>query len=283
MKPLRIAIQKSGRLFEPSVELLRSAGLEFEWYKNSLISPCRNFPMEIYFLRDDDIPEYVQDGIADLGVCGDNIIAEKQVDVTPLQKLGYGKCRLTLAVPNDGPIQTATQLNGKTVATTYPNLTERFLRERGIAASVVTISGSAEISPALGLSDAICDLVSTGSTLKSNGLRPIVDVMSSEAILIGHNGISQLPVVDELLLRIRSVLRAQGHKYVVLNIERSRLERIVQLLPGVKSPTVVPLAEEGWVAVHTVISESDFWERIAQVKQAGAQGIVVMNMEKIIL
>jgi ATP phosphoribosyltransferase len=239
--------------------------------------------MEIYFLRDDDIPEYVQDGISDLGMCGDNIIAEKQVDVTRLQKLGYGKCRLTLAVPNEGPIHTPAQLVGKTVATTYPNLTQQFFDDRGIAASVVTISGSAEISPALGLSDAICDLVSTGSTLKSNGLRPIGDVISSEAVLIGHNGIADHPAVDELLLRIRSVLRARGHKYVVLNIERRRLERIIALLPGVKSPTVVPLAEEGWVAVHTVISESDFWERIAQVKQAGAQGIVVMNMEKIIL
>jgi ATP phosphoribosyltransferase len=283
MRALRIAIQKSGRLFEPSVELLRSAGLEFEFYKNSLISTCRNFPMEIYFLRDDDIPEYVQDGISDLGMCGANVIAEKQVDVTSLQNLGYGKCRLTLAVPNDGPIQTPVQLAGKTVATTYPKLTQRFLDDRGIAASVVAISGSAEISPALGLSDAICDLVSTGSTLKSNGLRPIGDVMSSEALLIGHNGIAHYPIVEDFLLRIRSVLRAQGHKYVVLNIERSRLDTIVQLLPGIKSPTVVPLAEDDWVAVHTVISESDFWERIAQVKQAGAQGIVVMNMEKIIL
>ncbi len=283
MKPLRIAIQKSGRLYEPSVDLLRKAGLEFEFYKNSLISPCRNFPMEITFLRDDDIPEYVQDGIADLGVCGENVIAEQNVNVTRLQTLGYGKCRLSLAVPNDEPIQSPRELGGKTIATTYPFLTQRYLREQGIPASVVTINGSAEISPALGLSDAICDLVSTGSTLKSNGLRPIADVMTSEAVLVGHNGIAQLGIVEELLLRIRSVLRAQGHKYVVLNIQRAQLNRIVQLLPGVKSPTVVPLAEAGWVAVHTVISETDFWERIALVKQAGAQGIAVMNMEKMIL
>lgn len=239
--------------------------------------------MEIYFLRDDDIPEYVQDGIADLGICGQNVIAEQNVTVTHLQTLGFGQCRLMLAAPNDGHIKKPEDLSEKTVATSYPHLTGEFLRQRQIRATLVPISGSAEISPALGLSDAICDLVSTGSTLRSNGLQPIGEVMRSEAVLFGNNGISDQPVVREFLLRLRSVLRAEGHKYVVLNIKQENLDTIVRLLPGVKSPTVVPLAEHGWVAVHTVISETDFWERIAQVKQAGAQGIVVMNMEKIIL
>ncbi|MFA6249111.1 MAG: ATP phosphoribosyltransferase [Mucilaginibacter sp.] len=283
MKTLKIAIQKSGRLNEKSVELLKNCGLNFENYKSSLISPVSNFPLEILFLRDDDIPEYVQDGIADLGIVGENVIQETEVEVSYLQKLGFGKCSLKIAVPNNNTITSLDQLNGKAIATTYPVILGKYLKEKGIQSDIRTISGSVEISPGLGLSDAICDLVSTGGTLKSNGLVPFADVMSSEAVLIGSKGSESNILVQELIQRVQSVLRAKETKYVVLNVERKNLDATLALLPGVKSPSVVPLAESEWVAVHTVIPERDFWDRISQLKQAGAQGIVVMPIEKIIL
>ena len=283
MKTLKIAIQKSGRLNEKSVELLKNCGLSFENYKSSLISTVSNFPLEILFLRDDDIPEYVQDGIADLGIVGENVISETEVDVSYLQKLGFGKCTLKLAVQNNSDIENIQDLNGKAIATSYPVILKKFLDKNSITADIRTISGSVEISPGLGLSDAIFDIVSTGGTLKSNGLKPFADVLSSEAILIGRKGEESNPLIIELIQRIQSVLRAKETKYVVLNAEAKNLDQIVKLLPGVKSPTVVPLAEEGWVAVHTVIPERDFWEKISLLKSAGAQGIVVMPIEKIIL
>lgn len=283
MKTLKIAIQKSGRLNEKSVELLKNCGLSFENYKSSLISQVSNFPLEILFLRDDDIPEYVQDGIADLGIVGENVINETEVEVSYLQRLGFGKCTLKIAVANNSNIQTLGDLNGRAIATSYPVILEKFLKDHQITADIRTISGSVEISPGLGLSDAICDIVSTGGTLKSNGLRPFADVLSSEAVLIGNHSLADDARVLELIQRIQSVLRAKETKYVVLNIERKNLDQITDLLPGVKSPTVVPLAEEGWVAVHTVIPEKDFWNKINNLKAAGAQGIVVMPIEKIIL
>jgi ATP phosphoribosyltransferase len=283
VKTLKIAIQKSGRLNEKSVELLKNCGLGFENYKSSLISPVSNFPLEILFLRDDDIPEYVQDGIADLGIVGENVIQETEVEVSYLQKLGFGKCSLKIAVPNTYDIQNLSELDGKSIATTYPAILGKFLQKHNITADIRTISGSVEISPGLGLSDAICDLVSTGGTLKSNGLKPFADVMSSEAVLIGRKGSENEDLVKELIQRIQSVLRAKETKYVVLNVLKENLAAIIKLLPGVKSPSVVPLAEENWVAVHTVIPERDFWDKISQLKQAGAQGIVVMPIEKIIL
>lgn len=283
MKTLKIAIQKSGRLNEKSVELLKNCGLSFENYKSSLISPVSNFPLEILFLRDDDIPEYVQDGIADLGIVGENVINETEVNVSYLQRLGFGKCSLKIAVPNNSGIKHVNELSGKSIATTYPVILGKFLKKHGIDAEIRTISGSVEISPGLGLSDAICDLVSTGGTLKSNGLVPFADVMSSEAVLIGRAGSENEALVQELIQRVQSVLRAIETKYVVLNIERKNLPAVTELLPGIKSPSVIPLAEEGWVAVHTVIPEGDFWHRISKLKQAGAQGIVVMPIEKIIL
>jgi len=283
MKNLKIAIQKSGRLNEKSVQLLRNCGLNFENYKSSLITTVSNFPLEILFLRDDDIPEYVQDGIADLGIVGENVIAETEADVRYLQRLGFGKCSLKIAVPNHSEVNDLADLNGMAIATSYPVILRKFLEKNGVSADIRIISGSVEISPALELSDAIFDIVSTGGTLRSNGLKPFADVMSSEAILISKNGIDSNPVVRELIQRIQSVLRAAETKYVVLNVERSNLDEIIALLPGVKSPTIVPLAEENWVAVHTVISEQDFWEKINKLKAAGAQGIVVMPVEKIIL
>lgn len=283
MKALKIAIQKSGRLNEKSVALLKNCGLNFENYKSSLITSVSNFPLEILFLRDDDIPEYVQDGIADLGIVGENVIQEKEVDVEYLQALGFGKCTLKIATQKGKPFESLQELNGKSIATSYPVILDKFLRNHQITADIRTISGSVEISPGLGLSDAICDIVSTGGTLKSNGLEPFADVLSSQAILIGKKNIQENPMVTELLQRIQSVLKANETKYVVLNVEKQNLTNILELLPGVKSPTVIPLAEEGWVAVHTVISEQDFWEKINQLKSFGAQGIVVMPIEKIIM
>src|SRR6202012_1497858 len=260
---------------EKSVELLKNCGLNFENCKSSLISPVSNFPLEILFLRDDDIPEYVQDGIADLGIVGENVIEETEVKVNYLQRLGFGRCSLKIAVPNTITIQNIAELDGKSIATTYPVILGKFLKGKGINADIRTISGSVEISPGLGLSDAICDLVSTGGTLRSNGLKAFADVMSSEAVLIGSKAAENSDLVKELIQRVQSVLRAKETKYVVLNVERKTLPAVTALLPGIKSPSVVPLAEEGWVAVHTVIPERDFWDRISQLKQAGAQGIVV--------
>src|SRR5690606_4948286 len=283
LKNLKIAIQKSGRLNEKSVQLLKNCGLDFENYKSSLITTVSNFNLEILFLRDDDIPGYVEQGIADLGIVGENVIDETQSNVTYLQRLGFGKCTLKLGIPKDSPIERLEDLNGKSIATSYPNILTEFLKEYKIDAQIRTISGSVEIAPGLGLSDAICDIVSTGGTLKSNGLKPFIDVRSSDAILIGRQNLQANPVLCELLHRIQSVLRAKETKYLVLNVERKNLAEITELLHGVKSPTIVPLADEGWVAVHTVISEDDFWDKINTLKSAGAQGIVVMPVEKIIL
>lgn len=283
MKTLKIAIQKSGRLNEKSVELLKNCGLNFDNYKSSLISPVSNFPLEILFLRDDDIPEYVQDGIADIGLVGENVIAETGVKVSYLQRLGFGKCTLKIAVPNQSSFKTVADLDGKSIATSYPVILQNFLEKERVNCDIKMISGSVEISPGLGLADAIFDIVSTGGTLRSNGLKPFADVMSSEAILIGRKGEENNPLILELLQRIQSVLRAKETKYVVLNVEQKNLDKVIALLPGVKSPSVVNLAEEGWVAVHTVIPERDFWSHISELKAAGAQGIVVMPIEKIIL
>ncbi len=282
MKTLKIAIQKSGRLNEKSVEILKNCGLSFENYKSSLISTVTNFPLEILFLRDDDIPEYVQDGIADLGIVGENVIIEAGADVAYLQPLGFGKCTLKIAVQSTSTITKLAELNGKAIATSYPVILQKYLSENNVDAQIRNISGSVEIGPGLGLSDAIFDIVSTGGTLKSNGLKPFKNVMDSEAFLICSKGMESNPEILELMQRIQSVLRAKATKYVVLNVEKSKLQAVVDLLPGVKSPTIVPLFEEGWVAVHSVIAEQDFWEKINSLKAAGAQGIVVMPIEKII-
>ncbi len=282
MKTLKIAIQKSGRLNEKSVEILKNCGLSFENYKSSLIASVANFPLEILFLRDDDIPEYVQDGIADLGIVGENVIIEAGADVSYLQPLGFGKCTLKIAVQSTSDITELSQLNGKAIATSYPVILQKYLSENNVNAQIRNISGSVEIGPGLGLSDAIFDIVSTGGTLKSNGLKPFKNVMDSQAVLICSKGMEQNAEVLELMQRIQSVLRAKATKYVVLNVAKENLQAVVDLLPGVKSPTVVPLFEEGWVAVHSVIAEQDFWEKINSLKAVGAEGIVVMPIEKII-
>ena len=282
MKTLKIAIQKSGRLNEKSVEILKNCGLSFENYKSSLISTVTNFPLEILFLRDDDIPEYVQDGIADLGIVGENVIVETGANVSYLQKLGFGKCSLKIAVKNDSDIDSVAKLDGKVIATSYPVILEKYLKANQVKAQIRNISGSVEIGPGLGLSDAIFDIVSTGGTLKNNGLKPFTSVMNSEAVLVATPGLEFNNEVIEIVQRIQSVLRARTTKYVVLNVAKENLKAVVDLLPGVKSPTVVPLFEEDWVAVHSVIEEQDFWVKINSLKAAGAQGIVVMPIEKII-
>lgn len=282
MKTLKIAIQKSGRLNEKSVEILKNCGLSFENYKSSLIATVANFPLEILFLRDDDIPEYVQDGIADLGIVGENVIIEAGADVSYLLPLGFGKCTLKIAIQSTSTITELAQLNGKAIATSYPVILQKYLSENNIDAQIRNISGSVEIGPGLGLSDAIFDIVSTGGTLKNNGLKPFKNVMDSEAVLICSKGMESNPEILELMQRIQSVLRAKATKYVVLNVANENLQAVVDLLPGVKSPTVVPLFVEGWVAVHSVIAEQDFWDKINRLKAAGAQGIVVMPIEKII-
>ncbi|MGV3546092.1 MAG: ATP phosphoribosyltransferase [Pedobacter sp.] len=282
MKTLKIAIQKSGRLNEKSVEILKNCGLTFENYKSSLISTVTNFPLEILFLRDDDIPEYVQDGIADLGIVGENVIVETGANVSYLQKLGFGKCSLKIAVKNDSEIDSVAKLDGKVIATSYPVILEKYLKANQVNAQIRNISGSVEIGPGLGLSDAIFDIVSTGGTLKNNGLKPFTSVMNSEAVLVATPGLEFNNEVVEIVQRIQSVLRARTTKYVVLNVAKENLKVVVDLLPGVKSPTVVPLFEEDWVAVHSVIEEQDFWVKINSLKAAGAQGIVVMPIEKII-
>jgi ATP phosphoribosyltransferase len=282
VKTLKIAIQKSGRLNEKSVEILKNCGLSFENYKSSLISTVTNFPLEILFLRDDDIPEYVQDGIADLGIVGENVIVETGANVSYLQKLGFGKCSLKIAVKNDSEIDSVAKLDGKVIATSYPVILEKYLKANQVQATIRNISGSVEIGPGLGLSDAIFDIVSTGGTLKNNGLKPFTSVMNSEAVLVATPGLEFNTEVVELVQRIQSVLRARTTKYVVLNVAKENLKAVVDLLPGVKSPTVVPLFEEDWVAVHSVIEEQDFWVKINSLKSAGAQGIVVMPIEKII-
>jgi len=282
VKTLKIAIQKSGRLNEKSVEILKNCGLSFENYKSSLIATVANFPLEILFLRDDDIPEYVQDGIADLGIVGENVIIEAGADVSYLLPLGFGKCTLKIAIQSTSTITELAQLNGKAIATSYPVILQKYLSENNIDAQIRNISGSVEIGPGLGLSDAIFDIVSTGGTLKNNGLKPFKNVMDSEAVLICSKGMESNPEILELMQRIQSVLRAKATKYVVLNVANENLQAVVDLLPGVKSPTVVPLFVEGWVAVHSVIAEQDFWDKINRLKAAGAQGIVVMPIEKII-
>ncbi len=282
MKKLKIAIQKAGRLNEKSVELLRNSGFIFDNYKSSLISTVSNFPLEILFLRDDDIPEYVQDGIADLGIVGLNLIHEAGVNINMLLNLGFGKCSLKIALPIQSPIKTLEDLNGKSIATSYPRILVEFLKKENLKADIKIINGSVEIATSLGLSDAICDLVSSGGTLKSNGLAPFLNILDSEAVLIGYPGLNS-PLLSEILQRMQAVLKARETKYVVLNVESSNVEAIIKLLPGIKSPSILPLAESGWVAIHTVIPEKDFWERINQLKNAGAQGIVVMPIEKIIL
>lgn len=282
---LRLAIQKSGRLHDDSIKLLKECGIDISNGLNKLKAEASNFPIEVYFLRDDDIPQYVEDGVADIGIVGENVVYEKNKPLTVLNKLGFGKCRLSIAVRKSENYTGIQFLEGKKVATSYPVILSKFLKDNGVSAEVHEISGSVEIAPSIGLADAICDLVSSGSTLFSNGLQEAETILSSEAVLVATNSLNaqKQQIIDRLLFRIESVKKARNTKYILLNAPNDKLAEIIALLPGMKSPTVLPLAEAGWSSVHSVLNENDFWEIIEQLKAAGAQGILVVPIEKMVI
>jgi ATP phosphoribosyltransferase len=285
VKKIRIAIQKSGRLYEESIKLLKECGIEFENGLNKLKSSAINFPMEVLFLRDDDIPSYVEQGVADIGIVGENVLVESSASVRTIEKLGFGKCRLSIAVPKDKNYTGVNDLAGSRIATTYSNVLQKFLTEKAVHAEITSISGSVEIAPGIGLADSICDIVSSGSTLFSNGLKEVETVMFSEAVLISKQNVDGETdkIIERLLFRMRAVRKAKHNKYVLLNAPNDKLEEICALIPGMKSPTILPLAEEGWSSVHSVIEEDQFWEIIENLRDAGAQGILVVPIEKMVV
>ena len=282
---LKLAIQKSGRLHEDSIKLLKECGIDIENGVNKLKAVATNFPLELFFLRDDDIPQYVEDGVADIGFVGENVVYEKSKKVEVAYALGFGKCRLSFAVNKNETFTGATYLSGKKIATSYPVLVQKYLNENKIQAEIHEISGSVEIAPGIGLADVICDLVSSGSTLFMNGLKEAGTILDSQAVLIKRLALNAeaTEILEKLLFRIESVKKAKKNKYVLLNAPNANLEKIVSLLPGMKSPTLVALATPGWSSVHSVIAESDFWEIIEKLKMAGAEGILVVPIEKMIL
>ena len=282
---LRIAVQSKGRLFEDTMALLAEAGIKVTSSKRTLLVQSSNFPVEILYLRDDDIPQSVATGVADLGIAGQNEFEERQEDAEVIRPLGFSKCRLSLAIPKAVNYTGLKWFEGKKIATSYPGILRRFMQKNHIAADIHVITGSVEISPGIGLSDAIFDIVSSGSTLVSNNLAEVEVVMKSEALLIGNKQMNgeKKAVLDELLFRIEAVKNAEDKKYVLMNVPTEKVKEVVDILPGAKSPTVMPLATEGWSSVHTVIDEKRFWEIIRQLKDLGAQGILVVPIEKMIL
>ncbi len=281
---LTLAIQKSGRLSEGSIKLLKQCGIRIQNGPNSLKAYASGFPLELIFLRDDDIPQYVEDGVAAAGILGLNEVLEKNREVTVIHQLGFSRCRLAVAIPKDETYTGKNYLNGKRIATSYPVLLDKYLKDNGLEADIHPISGSVEVTPGLGLADAIFEIVSSGSTLLSNGLKEVETVLESEAVLIAKPGLEdQLNnLLRQLLFRIRAVQKAANNKYILLNAPREKLDEITALIPGVKSPTVMPLAKEGWCSLHSVISEDDFWEVIDQLKEAGAEGILIAPIEKMV-
>jgi ATP phosphoribosyltransferase len=284
-KKLKIAIQKSGRLNEDSIKILKEAGIEFNNGLNKLKAEAYNFPVEVFFLRDDDIPQYVEDGVADIGIVGENVVLEKNKEVKIIDHLGFGKCRLSIAIPKDDKYKGIQDLQGKRIATSYSVILSKFLKKNKITAEIHEISGSVEIAPGIGLADAICDLVSSGSTLFTNGLKEAEIILKSEAVLIANKSLTkpQEAILNKLLFRINSVKKAKYNKYILMNAPNKNLDAIIKILPGMKSPTVLPLAEKGWSSVHSVVNENEFWDIIEQLKENGAQGILVVPIEKMIL
>ncbi len=281
---LRIAIQKSGRLSEDSLKLIKECGISFVNSSLKLKTESTNFPLEILYLRDDDIPGYVADGVADIGIVGENVLVEEGMQHLTVEQLGFSKCRLSLAIPKADTYTDISDLQGKNIATSYPNLLQAFLDEKGVQANIHTISGSVEIAPSIGLAEAICDIVSSGSTLISNGLKEVERVFKSQAVLIANQSLSEekRAILDKLLFRIHAVQRAQRAKYILLNAPNDKVDIISKLLPGIKSPTILPLAEEGWSSLHSVVDEDDFWDIIEKLRDAGAEGILVVPIEKMI-
>jgi ATP phosphoribosyltransferase len=285
MSKLKIAIQKSGRLSQKSVALLEECGLKFPNGGGKLITECTNFPVEILFLRDDDIPQYVEQNVAHIGIIGENVFLESEKAITIVEKLNFSVCRLSLAVPKEIDYPGINFFKGKKVATSYPNILQKYFKENRIEATVEVISGSVEIAPGIGLADGICDIVSSGSTLLSNGLKEVETVVKSQAVMVANQTLDEeaQQILNKLLFRIRSVQKAKENKYILLNSPNSQLEKIIQILPGMNSPTILPLAKDGWSSLHSVISEDKFWYVIDELKKAGAEGILVVPIEKMIL
>lgn len=284
MSKLKIAIQKSGRLSEKSLDLLKACGIRLSNGDRKLRTEALNFPAEVLFLRDDDIPQYVEQGVADIGILGENEVLEKARNVTVTDRLGFAQCRLSLAIPREERYEDLRWFQHKKIATSYPRILARFLRSRNIAAEIEEIGGSVEIAPGIGLAQGICDIVSTGSTLLMNGLREVEVVLQSEAVLIAGAGLSraQQDILERLRFRMRAVRQAAGHKYILLNAPDSALQAIATLLPGMKSPTILPLATPGWSSIHSVVKEDAFWDVIDQLKNLGAEGILVVPIEKMV-
>jgi len=284
MSELKIAIQKSGRLSENSHRLLEECGIKFSNGTGVLKTRAVNFPVEILFLRDDDIPQYVEQQVVDIGIIGENMVFEKNKDVSIIEKLGFAQCRLSLAIPKEENYPGPEYFNNKKVATSYPRLLSEYLTKNGIKAEIEEISGSVEIAPGIGLADAVCDIVSSGSTLLTNGLREVTSILKSQAVIIGNKKLSaeKKKILDKFLFRIRAVKSAGENKYILLNAPESAIPEICKILPGMKSPTILPLAEKGWCSLHSVVREDEFWERINQLKSAGAEGILVIPIEKMI-
>jgi ATP phosphoribosyltransferase len=282
---LRIAIQKSGRLYEDSVQLLKECGIDLRNVKDRLKTVSENFPIEVFFLRDDDIPEYVEDGVADIGIVGQNVLLEKGRKVDTVESLGFGKCRLSVAVPKAMDYNGVKSLEGKRIATSYPQLVKQFLQTNNVQASIHEISGSVEIAPGIGLADVVADLVSSGGTLFMNGLKEAEVILDSQAVLVANPAIDEekKAILEKLLFRMRSVRKAKKSKYVLMNVPNDNLPQVLSLLPGMRSPTVLPLAESGWSSVHSVLSEDEFWDKIEKLRAAGAEGILVVPIEKLIL
>lgn len=282
---IRIALQAKGRLNEDSLEILKESGIYIEQSKRKLLSQAKNFPMEVLYLRDDDIPAAVASGVADIGIVGENEVAEKEVDVAIAHRLGFGRCRISLALPKSEDYNGVEWFNGKRVATSYPKILKRFFAEKGIDAKIEEIAGSVEIAPAVNIADAIFDIVSSGGTLVSNGLKEVEQVMSSEALLIASPNLSdeKKRTLAQLIFRFESVERSRGKKYILLNIENSKIDEVLSVLPSMKSPTLLPLAESGWSSIHAVVDEEVLWERIEQLKELGAEDILVLSLEKMIL
>ena len=282
---LRIAIQAKGRLYEETMALLTETGIKLESGKRLLLLPARNFPLEVLFLRDDDIPQSVADGVADIGIVGENEYAEKKKNVVLTKRLGFSKCRLSLAIPKEDNYTDITWFNGKVIATSYPVILEDFLKENNVKSDIHVITGSVEIAPNIGLSDALFDIVSSGSTLVTNHLKEVEVLMKSEALLIANPKLSdeKQAVLNELLFRIEAVQMAEDKKYVLMNVPVENIDKIIEVLPGMKSPTIMPLAKEGWNSLHVVIDEKRFWDIIGKLKALGAEGILVLPIEKMIL
>ncbi|MBO3116928.1 ATP phosphoribosyltransferase [Winogradskyella sp. DF17] len=285
MSKLKIAVQKSGRLNEDSLKILKAIGISIDNGKDQLKASARNFPLEVFYLRNGDIPQYLKDGVVDAAIIGENVLIEKGNDLNIVERLGFSKCRVSIAVPKSSEAKSLKDLEGKRIATSYPNTVNQFLEKAGITANLHIINGSVEIAPNIGLADAVCDIVSSGSTLFKNGLKEIDKLLSSEAVLATSPKISDenQAIIDKIQFRLKSVLRGRENKYVLLNAPNDKLDKIIEILPGMNSPTILPLAKEGWSSLHSVINKNDFWNVIDELKSNGAEGILVCPIENMVL